>query len=82
MTKNIKSPQEIRKANYKAQPRRIKPVREQDLRADFRRYFIKIKRKLNLDASLEDIIWLHFKAAGFTQKESFDNGIRHFGYKI
>jgi hypothetical protein len=31
---------------------------------------------------LEQIIWLHFQAAGFDKKDKFEQGIKHFGYKL
>ena len=56
--------------------------REDEVRSDFKKYFVKLKRKLNLDSNLEDVIWLHFKAAGFAKEELFDKGIENFGYKL
>jgi hypothetical protein len=50
-----------------------------DDRKDFKKYFIKLKRKKNLSDKMEEIIWLHFKASGFDKKELFDKGILHFG---
>ena len=76
------SPQELRKANYDAMKKTSKVQREQDIREDFKRYFVKLKRKLNLDAQLEDIIWLHLKSTGCANKDKFDEGVKHFGYKI
>jgi hypothetical protein len=51
-------------------------------REDFRKYFLKIKRKLSLDKSLEDILWVHLKAIDHDKKELFEQGVKHFGYKI
>ena len=51
-------------------------------REDFRKYFVKIKRKLNLNADLEEVIWLHLKAKGFNEKDLFENGIKDFGYNL
>jgi len=59
-----------------------RPLREDEVRKEFRNYFVKIKRQLKLDPSLEGVIWLHFKAAGFDQPEKFDKGIENFGYKL
>lgn len=76
------SPREMR-LKIAEEAKKADPVlREKDVREDFRKYFVQLKRKLKLDASLENVIWLHFKAAGFDSKERFDDGIRHFGYKI
>lgn len=55
---------------------------EKDTREEFRKYFTKLKRKINLSSDLEDIIWLHFKASGFDKKDKFEDGIQHFGYKL
>jgi len=51
-------------------------------RDEFRKFFIKIKGKLGLSADMEEVIWLHFKSYSFIMKEKFEDGIRHFGYKI
>jgi len=51
-------------------------------RENFRRFFVKIKNKLSLDKSMEEVIWKHFKASGFDKKEKFEKGIKHFGYKL
>ena len=60
----------------------VRPLREEEIKEEFRKYFVKLKRKLKLSSSLENVLWLHCKAAGFAKPESFDKGIRHFGYKI
>lgn len=57
-------------------------LREDEVRTAFKNYFIKVKRKLKLDPSLENVIWLHFKSAGFAKPELFDKGIENFGYKL
>lgn len=59
-----------------------RPKKENENREDFRRYFIKLSRKLDLPKYLEETIWLHLKAIKHDKKELFDDGIRHFGYKI
>lgn len=59
-----------------------KPMREDQIRKEFSNYFIKLKRKLKLDPSLEEVLWLHFKASGFDKPEMFDKGIENFGYKL
>jgi alcohol dehydrogenase class IV len=51
-------------------------------REDFRKYFLKLNKKLNLNKSLEEVIWIHLKTIGCNRKELFDKGIKHFGYKI
>lgn len=55
---------------------------EKGEREEFRKFFVKIKGKLNLDKSMEEVIWTHFKAAGFDKKDKFEKGIKHFGYNI
>ena len=88
-TKNKKnepslSPKELRKKSWEEaqQNASLKGKRESDIRKEFKQYFIQLKRKLDLDASLEEIMWLHFKSAGYAKKESFNEGVEHFGYKI
>jgi hypothetical protein len=51
-------------------------------REEFRKFFAKIKAKLNLAKELEEIIWKHFQDSGFDSKDKFEAGIKHFGYKI
>lgn len=55
---------------------------EKQTREEFRKFFVKIKKKLSITADMENIIWIHIKASGFDKKEKFEDGIRHFGYKI
>lgn len=76
------TPREMRKAKYEEMQKSQSFPKESDVRQDFKKYFVKLKRKLNLSDGLEEIIWLHFKSAGFNSQEKFDEGIRHFGYKI
>jgi len=51
-------------------------------REEFRKYFTKIKRVLNLSSDLEEVIWLHLKAIHCDKKDKFDAGLEHFGYKL
>lgn len=53
-----------------------------DSREDFRKYFLKLNKKLNLNESLEEVIWIHLKTIKHDKKELFDKGVQHFGYKI
>lgn len=55
---------------------------EDKAREEFRKFFIKIKSKLGLEKSMEQVIWTHFKAAGFDKKDKFEDGIKHFGYTL
>lgn len=57
-------------------------LRDDEVRKAFKSYFVKIKRKLKLDASLEQVLWLHLKATGNNKPELFDKGIENFGYKV
>lgn len=70
----VEAPKQISKSS--------RPLREEEIRKEFKKYFIKLKRKLNLDPSLESILWLHLKSAGYAQSELFDKGIENFGYKV
>lgn len=55
---------------------------EENNREEFRKYFTRLKRQLNLSSDLENIMWLHFKASGFDKKSKFEDGVKHFGYKL
>jgi hypothetical protein len=52
---------------------------ELDQRDEFRKFFAKKREKLNLDSSMEHILWLHFVATGHAEKEKFEDGLKHFG---
>lgn len=74
------SAKEARKAAWEE---KNKPVKKQEnTREEFRKFFIQLKKKLNLKPELENIMWLHFKASGFDSKEKFEAGTKHFGYEI
>ena len=51
----------------------------EDSKEEFRKFFAQKKSNLNLSPSLENVVWLHFKAYGFDKKESFSSGLKHFG---
>ena len=53
-----------------------------DSRDDFRKYFLKLSKKLGLNKTLEEVIWIHLKTINCNKKELFEKGIKHFGYKI
>jgi len=57
-------------------------LRDDEVRKEFRNYFVKLKRKLQLDAGLEDIIWLHLQSTGNDKPELFNKGVENFGYKV
>lgn len=62
--------------------KKVRELREDEIREEFRKYFVKLKRKMNLKPDLEKIIWLHLKSAGFAKPELFDNGVKHFGLSL
>ena len=51
-------------------------------REEFRKYFLKLNKKLNLNKSLEEVIWIHLRTIEHDKKELFDKGVEHFGYKL
>jgi hypothetical protein len=73
----------------KARKRRLALAKEMeqvedktDNREEFRKYFLKLSKKLSLNKSLEEVIWTHLKTIEHDKKELFDKGVKHFGYKI
>ena len=75
------TPAEMRKAAHEARHSK-RSAGFGDSREEFRKYFVGLKRKLNLQPELEQVIWLHLKAVNMATKEKFNEGIRHFGYNI
>ena len=74
---------EAKAARRKAwEEKQAKKTVEENSRDEFRKFFIKIKGKLGLGKDMEEVIWIHFKSAGFDKKEKFEDGIKHFGYKL
>jgi hypothetical protein len=59
-----------------------KKKKKEDSREEFRKYFLKLNKKLNLNKSLEEVIWIHLKTIEHDKKELFDRGVEHFGYKL
>lgn len=57
-------------------------TKKDNSREDFRKYFLKINKKLKLEKYVEEVIWIHLKTIGCNKKELFEKGIEHFGYKI
>jgi len=76
------SPREMRLKLSESLVAKSKEMKEDETREEFKKYFTKLKRQIGLTADLEQVIWLHFKASGFDKKEKFDDGIKHFGYKL
>lgn len=68
--------------NVKEKSNFAKTSTVENTREEFRKYFVGLKRKLNLGPELENVIWLHLKAIGMDKKEKFNEGVKHFGYKI
>jgi hypothetical protein len=59
-----------------------KKKKKEDSREEFRKYFLKLNKKLNLNKSLEEVIWIHLKTIKHDKKDLFDKGVEHFGYKL
>ena len=74
----IKIARALRMANAGVTTKQV----EENTKEEFRKFFIQIKKKFGLKKEMENVIWLHFKAAGFDKKEKFDEGVKHFGYKL
>lgn len=74
-----KQAQKVEKKDVVSKPREL---RDDEVRTAFKNYFVKIKRKLKLEPSLEQVLWLHLKATGNDKPDLFNKGIEHFGYKI
>jgi len=74
------TPAEMRKATHEAKLAKKGAI--EDSREEFRKYFVGLKRQLNLGPELENVIWLHLKAISMDKKEKFNEGVTHFGYKI
>lgn len=74
------TPAQVRKATHEAKLAKKGAI--EDSREEFRKYFVGLKRKLNLAPEIEQVIWLHLKAVGMATKEKFNEGVTHFGYKI
>lgn len=85
-TKKSSEEDKITKARKKrlalAEERGLKKTEKDNSREDFRKYFLKLSKKLKLNKSLEEVIWIHLKTIGCNKKELFDKGVKHFGYKI
>lgn len=73
------TPAEMRKATHEARKAKLEP---EDSREEFRKYFVGLKRQLNLQPELEQVIWLHLQAVNMATKDKFNDGVKHFGYKI
>jgi hypothetical protein len=74
------SGKEMRKAAHEAKMTQVAAI--EDSREEFRKYFVALKRQLKLAPELENVIWLHLKAINMDKKDQFNDGVRHFGYKI
>jgi hypothetical protein len=74
------TPAEMRRAAHEAKMAEVAAV--EDSRDEFRKYFIGLKKKLDLAPELENVIWIHLRAIGMDKKDQFNDGIKHFGYKI
>lgn len=65
-----------------AKDQKSEVVEKTNDREDFRKYFLKISKSLNLKKYLEEVIWTHLKTINCDKKELFDKGLKHFGYNI
>lgn len=54
---------------------------KKDHRDLFRRLFLKLKKKHNLKANMEEVLWLHLVAVGCDVEDKFNEGILNFGLK-
>lgn len=55
---------------------------QEDSKEEFRKFFIKAKKKLSLSPEMKDVIWKHFISNGFDKKDKFKEGLENFGYKL
>lgn len=76
------SPAEMRKAAHEAKMAKKAQAMPEDSREEFRKYFVGLKRQLNLQPELEQVIWLHLKAVNMATTDKFNDGVKNFGYKI
>jgi hypothetical protein len=63
---------------YKAQPVELD---DQAKREQYRLFWAQNKYKYGKGKDLEDILWVHIKAAKLDKPEQFEAGIAHFGLK-
>lgn len=54
---------------------------EHEKREQFRLYWAQNKYKYGKAKDLEEILWVHLKAAKLDHPEKFEDGIAHFGLK-
>lgn len=75
------TPAEIARAKRKAthEEKNLLEVKKEDSEEEFRKFFAQKRVSLNLNPSLEGVIWLHFKAYKFDKKDKFSDGLKHFG---
>lgn len=70
------------KPPVQAPVKKKRELRPEEVRKQFKQYFIKLKRKLNIKNDMEQILWVHCKAIGCDKQELFDKGVENFGYKV
>ena len=56
-------------------------ISEMDAREAFHKYWMTAKKEFNRPKELEEVLWIHAKAIGFTKPEQFEASVRHFGLK-
>ena len=74
---HMKKAEELRASMIKE--KKVKAVEPKEA---FRKYFIRIKDKLKLNPSMEQVLWKHLVATKNNKPELFENGIKNFGYDI
>jgi hypothetical protein len=72
----------LKEAKQKRELLKKQKEQKEDSRELFRKYFLKLSKKLTLEAYLEEVLWLHLKSIKCDSSEKFEQGIKHFGYKI
>lgn len=81
MNKKKEDVKEVKKVDAEAR-KKEKAAAKINHREEFRKLFAKLSIKMKLDASMEGVIWLHLKASNFAEKDKFEEGLKHFGYKL
>jgi len=60
---------------------KARQLSDHEKREQFRLYWAQNKHKYGKAKDLEDILWVHIKAAKLDSPEQFENGLAHFGLK-
>ena len=73
---------QAKEARRQAHEAKVSAETTENSRDEFRKYFVKIRKKLELAQDMEGVLWIHLKRRGFNKKEKFAEGIKDFGYKL